>query len=386
MTTPAVDVVLRDVFLVANNIEELGGVQRVAHNVATMLHERGHRVTVIGVDHAREPHDYGERPYRWLVLNERAEPAPPAVDGLRGRLDPRARRDLARHGQARASAVSRLSEVFAEVDDGVVVVMQVHSMNWVAAADTEHLHVIGMSHESFDATLGSSRWERVQRFYRDLDLLLLLTEHDASRFELEGFTNVGVMHNSLSFYPDVASDQSAKVVVAAGRLAPEKGYDRLVTAFARVAGDHPDWTLKIFGNGPLRGRLEKQVEAAGLTGRVLLPGLAGDIEAELVASSVFALSSIHEGLPMALAEGMACGLACVAFDCAPGVREIVTDGVDGIVVAPRNVDALAAGLSRLMGDEELRRTYGRTARESVRRFAPEAILAAWEQTFAVVER
>ena len=55
---------------------------------------------------------------------------------------------------------------------------------------------------------------------------------------------------------------------------------------------------------------------------------------------------------MALAEGMACGLACVAFDCAPGVREIVTDGVDGIVVPPRNVEALADGLSRLMGDEE----------------------------------
>ena len=59
-----------------------------------------------------------------------------------------------------------------------------------------------MSHESFDATLGSTRWERVQQFYRDVDLLLLLTEHDAARFELEGFNNVGVMHNSLSFYPE----------------------------------------------------------------------------------------------------------------------------------------------------------------------------------------
>ena len=76
-------------------------------------------------------------------------------------------------------------------------------MNWVAAAKTGHLHVIGMSHESFDATLGSTRWERVQQLYRDVDVLLLLTEHDASRFELEGFNNVGVMHNSLSFYPEV---------------------------------------------------------------------------------------------------------------------------------------------------------------------------------------
>ena len=216
-------------------------------------------------------------------------------------------------------------------------------MNWVAPANTSHMHVIGMSHESFDATLGSTRWERVQQFYRDVDLLLLLTEHDAARFELEGFNNVGVMHNSLSFYPDVASDVSAKVVVAAGRLAPEKGYDRLINAFALVAGDHPGWLLKIFGTGPQRDRLQKQATALGLADRVLLPGLADDIETELVNASVFALSSIHEGLPMALAEGMACGLACVAFDCAPGVREIVTDGVDGIVVPPRNVEALADG-------------------------------------------
>ncbi len=376
----------RDVFLVANNLEELGGVQRVTHNLALMLHDRGHRVTVIGIQHHPEPHDYGERPYRWLVLNEQAEPPEPKEDGLLARFDPRVAAARKAHLRARKSAVDRLSALFAEADEGVVVCMQIWSMNWVAPAATDHLHVIGMSHESFDATLGSTRWERVKRFYRDVDLLLLLTEHDAARFELEGFNNVGVMHNSLSFYPKVASDVTAHVVVAAGRLAPEKGYDRLISAFAVVAGEHPDWVLKIFGRGPLLPRLRKQVDALGLTDRVLLPGLADDIEAELVQASVFALSSIHEGLPMALAEGMACGLACVAFDCAPGVREIVTDGVDGLVVPPRNVEALAAGLSRLMGDDKLRRAYGQAARESVRRFAPDAVVAQWEAVFALVDR
>jgi glycosyltransferase involved in cell wall biosynthesis len=376
----------RNVFLVANNLDELGGVQRVTHNLATMLHERGHRVTVIGIQHATERHDYGDRPYRSLVLNETGEPPAPDATGLRERLHPRVRAARQAHESARKAAVDRLSALFAEVDDGIVVCMQIWSMNWIAPAETSHLHVIGMSHESFDATLGSTRWERVLKFYRDVDLLLLLTAHDAARFELEGFNNVGVMHNSLSFYPEVASSLSAPVVVAAGRLAPEKGYDRLVSAFAQVAADHPGWELRVFGTGPMRGRLEKQVAALGLTGRVLLPGLAGDMEAELLASSVFALSSIHEGLPMALAEGMAAGLACVAFDCAPGVREIVTDGVDGIVVPPRNVDALAAGLSRLMGDEDLRRAYGQAARESVQRFAPDAILARWEDVFALVDR
>ncbi len=89
---------------------------------------------------------------------------------------------------------------------------------------------------------------------------------------------------------------------------------------------------------------------------------------------------------MALAEGMACGLARVAFDCAPGVREMVTDGVDGVVVPPRNVEALAAGLDRLMGDETLRRSYGEAARRSITRFAPDEVLAQWEAVFALVER
>ena len=376
----------RDVFLVANNIEELGGVQRVTDNLARMLQDAGHRVTVVGIQHAKVAHDYGARPYRHLVLNEESEPLPPEMDRIAARIDPRNRAAQRRHERAHREAVDRLSAVFAEARSGIVVVMQVWSMQWVADADTEHLHVIGMSHESFDATLASTRWERVQRYYRDVDLMLLLTHRDAERFELEGFNNVGVMHNALSFYPERTSDLTAPVVVAAGRYTPEKGYDRLVEAFARVAGRHPGWSLRIFGHGPLRGALEKQAARLGLEDRVTLPGLAGNIEHELLAASVFALSSIHEGLPMALAEAMACGLPCVAFDCAPGVREIVTDGVDGVVVPPRDVAGLAEGLDRVMGDEDLRRRLGTAARASVRRFAPDEVLAQWEDVFALVDR
>ena len=262
-------------------------------------------------------------------------------------------------------------------------------MNWVAPANTGHLHVIGMSHESFDATLGSTRWERVQQLYRDVDLLLLLTEHDAARFELEGFNNVGVMHNSLSFYPDVASDVSAKVVVAAGRLAPEKGYDRLIDAFA--LGRRPTTrtgSLKIFGHRPAAGPARRsRPRRSGWPTGCCCPGWPPTSRPSCVDASVFALSSIHEGLPMALAEGMACGLACVAFDCAPGVREIVTDGVDGIVVPP----AERRGPGRRAVPADGRRgaaaaptggPRGRASGGSPRT----PVLAQWEGVFATVDR
>ena len=376
----------RNVFLVANNIDELGGAQRVTHNLAVMLHEAGHRVTVVGINHAAVRHDYGVRPYPWLVLNETPEPPPPTAQGWRRRWDPRVRAAERRHERARQGAADRLSAVFGEVEDGIVVVMQIHSMEWVSRARTRHLRVVGMSHESFDATLSSTRWPRVRKYYRDLDQMLVLTAEDAEKFELEGFNNVGVMHNALSFYPEQVSDLTNPVVVAAGRYAWEKGYDRLIDAFALVADRHRDWSLKIFGHGPQESALRKQAERLGLADRIALPGLAGDIAAELRAASVFALSSIHEGLPMALAEAMACGLPCVAFDCAPGVREIVTDGVDGLVVPPRNVTALAEAMSKLMSDAELRRRFGQQARQNVRRFAPDTILAEWEHLFDLVER
>lgn len=382
----------RNVFLVANNVEELGGVQRVAHNLAAILHDRGHAVHVVGVDHAPVPYDYGDRPYPITVLNDTKEPKAVRAGRLRTRFDPRVKAAATRKKAHRAAAVARLSGLLRAAPNGMVIVLQVWSMHWVSAADTRGHKVVGMSHESYGASKNSARYKRIQRFYPDLDLFLLLTESDARRFERDGFNNVGVMHNPISFFPYEPSGLTEKVVVAAGRYSAEKGYSHLIEAFARVAPTHPDWVLRIFGHGPLHGELQAQVDRLGLAAQVALPGLAADIETELRASSVFALSSIHEGLPMALAEAMACGLPPVAYDCAPGVREILTirtdagDRTDGLVVPPRDVAGLAGGLQRLMDDEQLRRDLGSRARENVRRFAPDAIGEQWEGIFALLER
>ena len=382
----------RNVFLVANNVEELGGLQRVAHNLAAILHARGHRVQVVGIDHAPVAYDYGSVPYPVTVLNDTKEPKAVRAGRLRTRFDPRIARAADRKKEHRAAAVGRLSTLLRAAPDGIVIVLQVWAMQWVAAADTSRHHVVGMSHESYGASRSSPRYKRILRYYRDVDLFLLLTESDARRFERDGFNNVGVMHNPISFYPERPSDLDGKVVVAAGRYAPEKGYAQLIEAFARVSPDHPDWMLKIFGHGPLEGELRALAARRGVAEHVAVPGLAKDIECELLNSSIFALSSVHEGLPMALAEAMGCSLACVAYDCAPGVREIMTlrtgatERTDGIVVPPRDVDALAGGLRRLVEDPALRRELGARARENVARFAPEAIGAQWEEIFALLER
>ncbi len=167
-------------------------------------------------------------------------------------------------------------------------------------------------------------------------------------------------------------------IVAMGRLAPEKGFDLLVAAFALVAERHPGWSLVILGEGPLRSNLEQQVHNLGIADRVVIPGVVEAPERVLAASDLFVLSSRHEGFPNALCEAMACGLPVVSFDCPVGPRNIVRDAVDGLLVPDGDVATLASAVEGLILDEERRRELGRRAREVVDRFAEEATLAAWE--------
>jgi glycosyltransferase involved in cell wall biosynthesis len=374
----------RDLFLVANNIDELGGLQRVARLLAGLFADRGHRVHLIGIRPFTPAHAYPSprTPYRTHIIGE----------------TPRARR--ARSGprgpgleEPTGHDIERLNELFATVSEGIVVCMQIHAMSWVEAADTSHLRVIGMSHESFAASVGSSRgargssrFRRIGQRYRDIDTFLLLTRSDADQFRRVGFNNTDVMPNPVTLHPTRSAELDVPAIITVGRLAREKNYQALIEAFAPLASDHPDWIVKIFGEGPMREPLQQQIDAAGLTDRVLLKGMTNDVEGELLDSSVFALSSESEGLPLVLVEAMACGVPCVANDCSPGIREIITDGVDGLVTTNRSVPDLSAGIRRMIEDDELRRSMGRAALVGAERFSEDHVLELWEDLFDTVER
>jgi glycosyltransferase involved in cell wall biosynthesis len=366
----------RDVFIVCNNLEELGGLQRWAHHIALLFTRRGHRVHLVGITHADRAHDYGQNPpYTVTVLHDRQ---PPNRRGLPSRLRHRA---MVRQGAARLSALFRTARPGA-----VVIAAQVWAMEWVARADTGDMPVIGMSHESYAATRRSSRYERVKRHFADADLLLALTEADADAWAFDDLSNAGAMPNPVHVTPGSPSMRTAPVVVRLGRLSFEKGQDMLLEAWAEVAPRHPDWRLRLYGTGPDEDALRRQAVELGVGTSVEFPGPTSDLESALTGASVSALSSREEGFPMSIIEAMAYGLPTVAFDCAPGVRELITDGQDGLVVPPGHVLEFAAALDRLMDDLWLRDSLGEAARESVRRYAPETILDRWERQFALAEK
>jgi glycosyltransferase involved in cell wall biosynthesis len=134
----------------------------------------------------------------------------------------------------------------------------------------------------------------------------------------------------------------------------------------------------IFGVGKERENLEAQGKASGLGNAVRFPGRIKNPYAVFRKAGLYVSSSRYEGFPNALCEAMACGLPVIATDCPSGPREIITDGVDGLLVPNEDVDALAAAMIRMMGDEALRRGLGTEAAKITERFGVDAVMRRWE--------
>jgi glycosyltransferase involved in cell wall biosynthesis len=155
------------------------------------------------------------------------------------------------------------------------------------------------------------------------------------------------------------------IIGAAGRLSPEKGFADLIDAAALILPEHSDAGLVLFGDGPLRGDLQKRIENRGLTGRFLLAGFRNDLDALFPCLDVFVQSSHTEGLPNVVLEALAARVPVVAT-AVGGTPEIVHDGRTGYLVAPHEPPSLARRIGHLLADDELRKHMGQSGRRLVR--------------------
>ena len=174
------------------------------------------------------------------------------------------------------------------------------------------------------------------------------------------------------------------VVLAAGRLVPQKDYATLIEAFARARVTRP-MRLFILGDGPLKAELQATVDSCGVTQDVLFAGFDKNPFKYMARCAAFVLSSKAEGLPGVLIQAMACGAPAIATDSRHGPKEIIaTPGTDGILVPVGDAAAIADSLEWLLADETRRRSIAAAGTESVERFALGASLARYEGAVASV--
>ncbi len=210
------------------------------------------------------------------------------------------------------------------------------------------------------------------------DKIILLTKEEQELWP--ELNNTIVIHNYQEMECKVPATLKHNRVIAVGRYTYQKGFDLLVEAWKLVVDKHPDWSLHVYGEGD-RTELEQRIKELDLTKSFMVNGRTDSIIEKYLESSIFVLSSRYEGFGMVLTEAMSCGVPPVSFACPSGPRDIITHGVDGLLVENGNIDHLAQNICTLIENEDLRKVMGGNARESVKRFRKEVIMAEWKQLF-----
>lgn len=171
------------------------------------------------------------------------------------------------------------------------------------------------------------------------------------------------------------------IIGAAGRLSPEKGFDQLVAAAGLLKATHPDVGVVIFGDGPLRDDLARQIVALDLVDRVVLAGFQADLTPLLPNLDAGVLPSFTEGLPVVLLEMMAAGVPVVAT-AVGGIPEVIADGATGWLVPSGNPAELSRRIGAALDDAPARRRVAEQGRDVVRdRYSVERQSAAYHELF-----
>lgn len=212
--------------------------------------------------------------------------------------------------------------------------------------------------------------------YHTSDKIVFVIADDCRKFGMAQKSTV--IYNPAMFepYSDYNNRQHTIVSVSANNRWHIKGIDLLIKAWTKIASQNPEWNLEIYG------RLYEGINPEELCpinhDRATWMGWRDDMSEVLKSKSIFALMSRYEACPNSLIEAMSQGCACIVSGCEGGIKEIITDGVDGIIAKNENVDDIAQKLQSMIDDENMRRRLSAGAIEKVKQFDKNTFFAKWD--------
>ena len=376
------------ILIIHRSFALVGGAERVITDKANYLANEGHQLMLVSYEQGDHPLPYELRPSvqyrdldcRFFTLSKYSAP-----------------KHLYLYFCLKKRFKNNLRSVVLEFKPEVVVL----ASDWQTLMKTvinsvNPVPVIAEFHNTYDYVMrkvGTSEgWLKAkltQLYYRQAikslgkcAQLVVLTDSDARGWR-QHFNNVAVIPNPVTLYPDVIDDipKDPGRIIFVGRFNHEKRIDRLITAFSMIANKYPDWHVDIFGEGNEKENLLRQIVEMELDERVVIHEPTKAIFDEYKRSEILVLCSEHEASPLVLVEAMACGVPCVSLDCPNGPREIIQNGVTGLLAKNGDVKDLSEKIEWMITHKTEREMMGRKAREFAATRVLSVIMNQWERLY-----
>lgn len=217
------------------------------------------------------------------------------------------------------------------------------------------------------------------------DQIVLLTEEDRERY-WKGNQKVVVIPNPVISEYSRVSFLDETTVVAAGRFVPVKNFEALIRIWSAVVVKHPDWKLKIYGDGCQEAVLKQLIKSLNLEGMVFLMGRTSAVLEKMADASMFVLTSTVEGFGLVLIEAMSVGLPVVSYACPCGPSDIIADGENGYLIPVGDERMFVERVCSLIEDKEKRVSMGRKGKEMSKQYSVDKIRDMWMSLFGELRK
>ena len=224
-------------------------------------------------------------------------------------------------------------------------------------------------------------------FYHKADVIVCQSQKVVEFFKSEHQKKTAVIPNPIaaSAIPDRFTGKRRHTVVGVGRLSEQKNFEMLIRAFSSISNskEFSDYTLEIYGAGPLEERLQSLIEQSGLVSRAKLMGVKKNVMHHISDVALYVMSSDYEGFPNALAEAMATGLPVISTDFSTGVAADIVKAENGIVIPVADEAALISAMEKMLDEEEKWDDFSRENRKILHTLSEQRVIEMWESVLGL---
>lgn len=217
------------------------------------------------------------------------------------------------------------------------------------------------------------------------DNYITLTEDDINEFtsRFSGRCNIRYIYNACETLGEYREyDPNKKSIITVGMNRYDKGFDILAEVASKVKEKHPDWKWNVYGSMDVDEKMNEivygKIKKYNLNDFLVFHGVKTDMLSYYTDSSIMVMTSRREGLPMVLLEARGMGLPMIAFDIKTGPKEIVDDDINGYLIEPYDIDAMADKINILIEDIELRKKLSLGTQRGIEKFSIDRIIRKWD--------